>query len=469
MAREFLSFILGNYTHCFPASSDAKEALRQHPDQYVEQVQKIVPHVATTSTLHVARDELRESSICNGLCQRIHALDDLPVTTSAGSLDGTPIQQMERLYEDDSLSTVFPELRQTLQEVDGNVLARKNSEAKTSQKEALIAAQRRTRRLSSYIGKIDWKLDSKNTAIAGKAFSITRIENLGWDEKERRGFLYSQLWLGGNLNALCGDTWIIDARQLLLARKLEIIERLPKLPLDELDDRNKGDLIVKIFAMYQIAWLFVQVMIRLINGTPITQLEVMATAFAACSLLTYFLLLDRPQDIQTACTVAATRYPSPDKMLRIANSGPRTWGGSQKYPWIPNNAIHWDGGASLNTAFFTHGAICCMIIFGGFHCLAWNSEFSTHFEAIVWRLSTIVTIATLPTAAVLSATSEYFHEKRSGGKIVQARRDSDTLMIFLNHYIFGPIFAAARIFIAVEAIRSLVFQPSTVFLATHVR
>lgn len=457
------------------ASSDTAKALRQNPDRYDSQVQGIVQHVAPTSPFEVTRDEFRSNSFCNGLCQKIHPLDDLALTTSAGNSDCTPIHQTSRYHEDDSTETVF-----------ANVPARKDSEAKTSQREAPVAAsvedlmavrkavsttcsfewQRKIGRLSFYIGEVDWKLDSTNTATAKKAFTITRVDNLEWGDEELRGFYYSQLWLGGNLNALCGDRWIIDARQLLLARKLGIIERLPEIPLDELDDRNKGNIVVKIFAMYQIAWLFVQVMIRLANGTPITQLEVMATAFAVCSLLTYCLLLDKPQDAQTACTVSARHYPSPEEMLRMANSGPRTWGGSQKYPWIPNNAIHWDGGASLNTAFFTRGATCCMIIFGGVHCLAWNFEFSTHIEAIVWRLSTIITIATLPIAACLSATSEYFHEKRSKGNITQARHDSDILMTFLNHYVFGPLFAAARIFIVVEAVRSLAFQPSTIFLAT---
>lgn len=92
-----------------------------------------------------------------------------------------------------------------------------------------------------------------------------------------------------------------------------------------------------------------------------------------------------------------------------------------------------------------------MIIFGGVHCLAWNSDFSTHIEAIVWRLSTIITIATLPTAAMLSAMSEHFHEQRSRENIIQARHDSDVPMTFLNHYISGLIFAVARIFIVVEA------------------
>lgn len=353
---------LGYSTHWVPGfeSTDETQALRQYSDRYDGQVQEIIPHVAPTSTSQTTRDSFGKGSICNGLCQQTRALDDLAVTTSVRSLDGTPFQQIERLYEDDSLRAVFPVPRETLKEGSGDLPVRRNSKAKTSQREALPAAsmenmmvvrkavsttctlewQRKIKRLSSYIGKIDWKLNSTNTATGKRAFTTNWVVNFDWEPEEVKGFNYSQSWLGENLNALCGDRWIINACQLLLARKLGIIERLPKLPLDELDDRNKGDLAVKIFAMSQIGWLFVQVMIRLVNGTPIAQLEVMATAFAACFLLTYCLLLDRPQDAQAACTVSASSHPSPEEMLRIANSGPHTWGGSQKYPWIPNNAIH---------------------------------------------------------------------------------------------------------------------------------
>lgn len=393
---------------------------------------------------------------------------------------------MERPREEHSIRSASPVMRETSQVVHGTVPAQNKSESDTDQEEALIVPSKmnvlmirtsggtnctlrlhnRTRELARSIGEIDWVMDSTNTTVAQQAFTITEVDDPSWESKELRGFYCSQLWLLRNMNALCGNIWIIDARQLLMARKLGIIQRLPTLLLDELDDRNKGDLLVKVIAMWQILWLFIQVMTRLAKGTPITQLEVMATAFSACSLLTYYFLLDRPQDVQTSCTVAAVRHPIPLEMLRMANAGPRTWGGPQKYPWIPNNAIHWDGGASLNTAIFTRGAICCMVIFGGIHCLAWNSEFPTYYEAIVWRFATILTIAIVPTAALLSAASEYIHEKRSKGDIIQARHDSDNLMMFLNHYIFGPVFAVARILIVVEAFRTLAFQPPTVFVTT---
>lgn len=63
-------------------------------------------------------------------------------------------------------------------------------------------------------------------------------------------------WLG-NLRALQRDRWILDANQLLLARQFGIIKRLPDLLEDEVSDRNKGDIVVKVIALGQVTWFVI--------------------------------------------------------------------------------------------------------------------------------------------------------------------------------------------------------------------
>jgi hypothetical protein len=60
-----------------------------------------------------------------------------------------------------------------------------------------------------------------------------------------------------NLALLCGDMWVVDANQLLLAREFGIIDTLPCLSLDSLDDLDKGDALVKLLALLQMSWMFI--------------------------------------------------------------------------------------------------------------------------------------------------------------------------------------------------------------------
>jgi hypothetical protein len=52
-----------------------------------------------------------------------------------------------------------------------------------------------------------------------------------------------------------GDSWVLDAKQLLLAREFDIINRLPSTYSNELKDQSKGDALLKLAAMGQIIYL----------------------------------------------------------------------------------------------------------------------------------------------------------------------------------------------------------------------
>lgn len=99
-----------------------------------------------------------------------------------------------------------------------------------------------------------------------------------------------------NLAALQGNIWVFDGAQLILARSFGIIDRLPKMSEEGLDDRNKGDILMKFITLFQITWLIVQLIVRKVRDLPSSQLEVVTLAFAACTIITYLLLIKKPQD-----------------------------------------------------------------------------------------------------------------------------------------------------------------------------
>jgi hypothetical protein len=291
-------------------------------------------------------------------------------------------------------------------------------------------------------GTTTWKPDPVNIGLARAAFAAL-------DGQSEGDFNY---WVP-NLRALCGDRWSLNAKQLALARRLRIIDKLPHMTEDEIDDVNKGDVLFKFLAVSQILWLYIQLVTRVSRKLPTTQLEVVTLAFAVISIITYVLLYSRPKDVQTTREMHAARYPTPAELTRIAAVGPETLGRRRRDFSIPNSVEQSDD------ADHSLGSItAALIVFGGLHLLAWNYEFPTPIERRLWQASAIVTIATTPTLWLLAKAIESIAVDFSNMIATYFLRMFITIIL--------SIFVAARLFIVVEIIRSLAYQPSETFRTT---
>jgi hypothetical protein len=258
-----------------------------------------------------------------------------------------------------------------------------------------------------------------------------------------------QEWLA-NLRALCGDRWSLDGSQLAHARKLGIIEKLPRMTEDEIDDLNKSDVFLKVVAVFQIMWLCVQLITRLSRRLPTTQLEVVTLAFAVTSIVTYALFYSRPKDVQTVREVYAIRYPTPAELSQLATMGPECMSGTRSAISMSNTSAH-----SGTADDYIYCATAILIVFGGMHLLAWNYEFPTQIERRLWQASAIVTLATFPLillAGVITKTPWFAPHSNE--------------MFAFSVIVFTVIFVAARLFILVEVVRSLAFQPPETFRTT---
>jgi len=178
------------------------------------------------------------------------------------------------------------------------------------------------------LGEVDWHLDERNAALVAQAVHAVNLECFHGDlEKER--FIASPGRWCTNLSSLEGDLWVLDARQLLLARKLGIIDKLPAMDNDDLGDCNKGDSFIKSIAMAQILWFIIQLIARLLNRLPTTQLEIMTLSFTVCTGITYGFLLSKSKDVAYSVILPASRRPnSAQELMRIAVLGP-----FQAYVW----------------------------------------------------------------------------------------------------------------------------------------
>ncbi|KAK8035791.1 hypothetical protein PG991_001864 [Apiospora marii] len=246
-------------------------------------------------------------------------------------------------------------------------------------------------RRSWAVGKTDWLVDNTNTAIVDSSLQTLDMSYFRNECKASR-FIFSKGDWARNVNLLRGNIWILDANQLLMAREFGIIDKLPFLAPDDLDDRNKQDMFLKLLALGQISWFILEICSRFLRHLSVSLLEVMVLAFALCTIVIYLFLLSKPNNATYSITIPAARHPqTAHEVVRLALVGPATSWWFRGSPWIPNDAIHLDHrlagpkndpGHQLYTAY---GSAACALVFGAAHCIAWNFKFPTDIEKVMWH------------------------------------------------------------------------------------
>ncbi|KAL6909213.1 hypothetical protein GGI43DRAFT_394861 [Trichoderma evansii] len=331
--------------------------------------------------------------------------------------------------------------------------------------QSLVAAE------SQIIGSIDWILDKTNDAAVTFALGSLDLDYFqGEWEKRRFASVYRQMY--NNLAVLRGDLWVLDAHQILLARKLGIIETLPDVDVDDLDDRNKGDILVKFIALGQILGYLIQLATRLARRINTSQLEILTLAFTASTAVTYLILLDKPKDVQYSIVLPAARYGRPEEITRVALYGPSPVIATRSGVWIPNNGIH----ADIRAKSFSHSIFCgaCLsaLLFGLVHCIAWEFTFPTTAEKILWQVSSVITVTAVPAGTMIIACFGVVLNKLCGVRVKEGQSELRILTavqigidISVSCFLL-IIFLGARIFIIIEVLRSLGFQPPETFLTT---
>jgi hypothetical protein len=311
--------------------------------------------------------------------------------------------------------------------------------------------------LQPWIGQVDWKVDRENRKTVISVLESVTSATL----KHRKiGWFYNVLPLQGNI-------WIPDASQLLFARKEGIIDKLPSLPAERLDDLSKASTMLKLITLVQIVWLILQLIVRKTENLTTIPLEIAVLAFAAISFVTYITLWNKPQDIQTCLYIMAARRPSQTEVDNIGLLGPRAIGLTRRHPWIPSNCFEMKSHAGR---MFMAGLITATIIFGGLHCLAWNSHFPTPVERLLWRISSIYITASIffstsiGTLLIGLRTILKRFGKLPGSEAIFSAHEviySSFLVLTMLGYII------CRLYMTVEMFRSLFYSTPDAFIDTN--
>ncbi|EQK99052.1 hypothetical protein G6O67_000721 [Ophiocordyceps sinensis] len=321
-------------------------------------------------------------------------------------------------------------------------------ESSTPPSEFLLDFQRSQENHLRGLGDIPWRPFGPHLALATGARTDT-CAVLGSDDDYK----------ARHIAPLQGNIWVLDSKQLALARTHGIIARLPRLEADEINDRNKSDGLVRLLALAQVLWLAVQLVVRRMGNIPFSALEISTLAFSSCAFIIYLSEWSKPKDVGAPFYMDADALVSPDAFARIAEAAPISFLQGRRY-YIPQSVLHqvvegkYQKKHIDRVMIFT--SILSIMLFGGLHLIAWNLEFPSRVEKVFWRASAL-TMAIAPTVSALLVLLESVCVHRTD----RCARWTVTAL--------GPLLLSARVFIIVESYWSLYFLPPEAFYSTWAR
>lgn len=178
---------------------------------------------------------------------------------------------------------------------------------------------------------------------------------------------------------------------------------------DDINDKSKADGFTKSLVVIQISWLLVSCVTRAVRHLPLSQLEICTAAFAVLSICTYAANWWKPKGVERAVTISPERFCDycQTSAAKLGYSFfHRLWRPFSKTliisPAIGNDYIL----RSPDDPAFVFSFILAMstIVFGGIHCLGWQSHFTTRVERVLWLSSSIIT-ATIPLGNLVLTTA----------------------------------------------------------------
>jgi hypothetical protein len=266
----------------------------------------------------------------------------------------------------------------------------------------------------------------------------------------------------------------LTAEDLHKLREINIIKRLPTISLEDIEEKSKGDFIVKGTAVVQVLWLLIQVIVRHTTRLPVSQLEIAVLAFSVCTFFTYLFYLRKPQNV-TAPTYITADGNNPKLFDKSTYPKRSSWFQSTFEKWgakdsildlisrpIPNDIEYEDNFKFIHDycpwTFIDDGMVVAGTIFGALHCFAWNFQFPSRTERLLWK------IAGVGSAAVPLAYTLVFNVHHL---LKDTHRFQPLLWIlFVLRSALEVFYVLARLYLMVEVFRSLFFLPPEAFITT---
>lgn len=263
--------------------------------------------------------------------------------------------------------------------------------------------------------------------------------------------------------------------------------------LDQISDRDitaraKTDRIVKAFICIQVTWAVSQIIGRAFEGLAITTLEMTASACVACTLITYLMWWSKPQGVEIPIEIDDPRYtclefyrkiyPALEGRFRRNRAGISTRSENASCALQefrnPNDPLKEVSDIEMQTSNSqsTSMDVRCLqayalkqnwsrsriyppseriatalitSVFGAIHCAAWNFQFPSVAESILWKVASVLTVS-LPPILVLV-----------GFFVFVAISDWYTVSV-LSLYSLARLYLLLEVFISLRSLPLSVFQ-----------
>jgi len=220
----------------------------------------------------------------------------------------------------------------------------------------------------------------------------------------------------------------------------------------------------RLISIAQITWIVLQTIVRAAKGLAISQLEIAVLAFSTCAIVIYSLNWSKPKGVKTPYFILSYDEEIPLNVRdEIQDAGVYDEGliyaflgvGGQYSSYsscIPNDCNVINDDQSNDSGFF--GIIIGSIIFGGIHVAAWNFDFPTENEQLVWRVTSLwcmlIYFFFILLGALLSCISGSIFDR----------------VIGMFTRIVSVLYVLARLFLLVEVFRTLCFLPPDAYIST---
>ncbi|KIJ10181.1 hypothetical protein PAXINDRAFT_172231 [Paxillus involutus ATCC 200175] len=187
----------------------------------------------------------------------------------------------------------------------------------------------------------------------------------------------------------------------------------PRITKKQISGRSKSDGLGNTILVLQLSWFILQVVARAANKLTITLLEVDTLALAILSIPLFFFWWSKPMAPEshhifyTVSPHAAERTSSPDEELLLEDVlfstfvTPRceVFSPVTTIPdddFIRRSEIEWrkeifGQGTGQGNNIWVMSIV--WVIFGGLHLLAWDFQFPSEAEKIIWRVASFALIA----------------------------------------------------------------------------
>ncbi|KAL7921859.1 hypothetical protein ACQKWADRAFT_327421 [Trichoderma austrokoningii] len=244
--------------------------------------------------------------------------------------------------------------------------------------------------------------------------------------------------MGGFVFVAEGKRRLITAQQLAQ----DPLYTFPDVTEEDIQDKSKQDWLAKLFAALQILQLILSIIARRVQSEQFSQLETVTLSFAICGVLIYCTYFYKPQNVGRAIELGNNAQVSEDASQNKTNGAQdgtarfSSLQAEQTYDsfWaimrnkqtavssadnsesrgvsrIPNdNMPVYRGSNHVHPSIYVLAVMSGL--FGAIHALAWQFEFPTEEEKLLWQIATCVSAAS-PVVGLLAIPFAQF-TKASG-------------------------------------------------------